>query len=164
MLDQFEEGLWPGLAIMALFGGALALGWQLAKVSVLLALVYAPIALVLVGALGRMVLRLFPRERTRVEVMALLQGFLDGTATAADWRFFTGRRIADPRLEAMLDVYPRTLRFRCLTVFDTEQRESLASALCTVTDTEVPTLRSPKTSGVMAAVGRGTAANAEAEP
>lgn len=35
------------------------------------------------------------------------------------------------RLEAMLDVYPRTLRFRCLTVFDPEQRQQLASALCT---------------------------------
>jgi CBS domain-containing protein len=70
---------------------------------------------------------------------------------------------ADPRLEAMLDVYPRTLRFRCLTIYDTEQRESLASALCNVTDTEVPTLRSPKISGVMAAVGRDAAANAEAD-
>lgn len=50
----------------------------------------------------------------------------------------------DPRLEAMLDVYPRSLRFRCLTVFDAEQRETLASALCTadaateVRDTERP--------------------------
>jgi CBS domain-containing protein len=35
------------------------------------------------------------------------------------------------RLEAMLDVYPRTLRFRCLTVFDAEQRNRLAGALCT---------------------------------
>jgi CBS domain-containing protein len=70
---------------------------------------------------------------------------------------------SDPRLEAMLDVYPRTLRFRCLTVFDSEQRESLANALCNVTDAEVPTLRSPKTSGVMAAVARGPA-NAEPEP
>ena len=71
---------------------------------------------------------------------------------------------SDPRLEAMLDVYPRTLRFRCLTVYDTEQRESLASALCNVTDAEVPTLRSPRISGVMAAAaGRDVAANAEAE-
>ena len=70
---------------------------------------------------------------------------------------------SDPRLEAMLDVYPRTLRFRCLTVYDNEQRESLASALCNVTDAEVPTLRSPKISGVMIAVGRDAAANAEAE-
>jgi CBS domain-containing protein len=38
----------------------------------------------------------------------------------------------DSRLEAMLDVYPRTLRFRCLTVFDAEQREKLAAALCTL--------------------------------
>lgn len=65
---------------------------------------------------------------------------------------------SDPRLEAMLDVYPRTLRFRCLTVYDTEQRESLASALCTVMDAEVPTLRSPKLSGVMRALGRDAAA------
>jgi CBS domain-containing protein len=39
---------------------------------------------------------------------------------------------ANARLEGMLDVYPRTLRFRCLTVFDAEQRERLASALCTM--------------------------------
>ena len=54
-------------------------------------------------------------------------------------------------------------RFWSLTVYDTEQRESLASALCNVTDAEVPTLRSPKVSGVMAAVGRDAAANAKAE-
>lgn len=61
----------------------------------------------------------------------------------------------DPRLEAMLDVYPRTLRFRCLTVYDPEQRHSLASALCNVENEEVPTLRAPlapKASGVMPAV------------
>jgi hypothetical protein len=38
----------------------------------------------------------------------------------------------DARLEALLGVYPRTLRFRCLTVFDAEQREKLAGALCTL--------------------------------
>jgi CBS domain-containing protein len=36
----------------------------------------------------------------------------------------------DVRLEGMLDVYPRTLRFRCLTVFDARQREELTQALC----------------------------------
>ena len=70
---------------------------------------------------------------------------------------------ADARLEAMLDVYPRTVRFRCLTVYDVEQRDSLASALCNVTDAEVPTLRSPRTSGVMPAAGRGTTASVDAE-
>jgi CBS domain-containing protein len=69
---------------------------------------------------------------------------------------------SDARLEAMLDVYPRTLRFRCLTVYDVEQRESLASALCNVADAEVPTLRSPKVSGIIPAVGR-AAVNAESE-
>jgi CBS domain-containing protein len=36
------------------------------------------------------------------------------------------------RLEGMLDVYPRTLRFRCLTVFDAQQREELTHALCSM--------------------------------
>jgi CBS domain-containing protein len=36
------------------------------------------------------------------------------------------------RLESMLDAYPRALRFRCLTVFDSERRQRLADALCTV--------------------------------
>jgi CBS domain-containing protein len=38
----------------------------------------------------------------------------------------------DERLESILEVYPRTARFRCLTVFDTSQRERLARALCNV--------------------------------
>ncbi len=42
------------------------------------------------------------------------------------------------RLEAMLDVYPRSLRFRCLTVYDAEQRERVASALCNVEEDEPP--------------------------
>jgi len=64
----------------------------------------------------------------------------------------------DPRLEAMLDVYPRTLRFRCLTIYDAEQRQSLASALCTVSDGDEPTLRSPRVSGVVPAVTGGSEA------
>lgn len=35
-------------------------------------------------------------------------------------------------LESMLDVYPRTVRFRCLTIQDKAQRERLADAMCTV--------------------------------
>lgn len=38
----------------------------------------------------------------------------------------------DSGLEAILEAYPRNVRFRCLTVYDAEQREQLASALCTV--------------------------------
>jgi CBS domain-containing protein len=38
------------------------------------------------------------------------------------------------RLEAMLDAYPRTLRFRCLTEFDSERRERLAEALSTMSE------------------------------
>lgn len=37
---------------------------------------------------------------------------------------------ADPALEALLDVYPRDLRFRCLVVHDPERRERLARGLC----------------------------------
>lgn len=37
----------------------------------------------------------------------------------------------DPALEALLDVYPRDLRFRCLVVHDPERRERLARGLCT---------------------------------
>jgi CBS domain-containing protein len=37
----------------------------------------------------------------------------------------------DPALEAMLDVYPRDLRFRCLVVHDAERRERLARGLRT---------------------------------
>lgn len=59
----------------------------------------------------------------------------------------------DARLEAMLDVYPRTLRFRCLTVFDAEQRQSLADALYNVPDADEPTQRSVPTSGIMPAPG-----------
>ena len=39
---------------------------------------------------------------------------------------------AEAALEAMLEVYPRTVRFRCLTVQDDARREQLADALCTV--------------------------------
>jgi CBS domain-containing protein len=35
-------------------------------------------------------------------------------------------------LEAMLDVYPRTVRFRCLTIQDEAQRQQLADALCNI--------------------------------
>lgn len=35
----------------------------------------------------------------------------------------------DPRLEALLDVYPRDLRFRCLVVHEPERRERLARGL-----------------------------------
>jgi CBS domain-containing protein len=38
----------------------------------------------------------------------------------------------DPRLESILEVYPRTVRFRCLTMHDAGQREQLASTLCNV--------------------------------
>lgn len=38
----------------------------------------------------------------------------------------------DVRLEAILEAYPRNVRFRCLTIYDASQREELASALCTV--------------------------------
>lgn len=68
----------------------------------------------------------------------------------------------DPRLEAMLDAYPRTLRFRCLTVYDADQRETLATALCNV-DAGQPAPRTPRTSGVTAAVEHDLAANADAE-
>jgi CBS domain-containing protein len=36
----------------------------------------------------------------------------------------------NPRLESILEVYPRTVRFRCLTIYDAGLRERLASALC----------------------------------
>lgn len=38
----------------------------------------------------------------------------------------------DPQLEAMLGVYPRTLVFRCLTMYDPERREELARAMSNV--------------------------------
>ncbi len=38
----------------------------------------------------------------------------------------------DARLEAILEAYPRNVRFRCLTMYDAQQREQLANALCTV--------------------------------
>lgn len=37
----------------------------------------------------------------------------------------------DPMLERLLDVYPRAVRFRCLTVYDPDQRKELATALST---------------------------------
>lgn len=40
----------------------------------------------------------------------------------------------DDGLEAILEVYPRTVRFRCLTMHDEAQREKLAAALCNVGD------------------------------
>ena len=40
----------------------------------------------------------------------------------------------DERLESILAVYPRTARFRCLTIGDPPQRTRLASALCNVPD------------------------------
>jgi CBS domain-containing protein len=70
----------------------------------------------------------------------------------------------DPRLEAMLDVYPRTLRFRCLTVYDADQRQSIASALCNVAEGEEPTLRSLKISGVMPVVTGASGAKTGTEP
>lgn len=39
----------------------------------------------------------------------------------------------DEGLEAMLEVYPRTVRFRCLTMHDKARRDELADALCNVT-------------------------------
>lgn len=38
----------------------------------------------------------------------------------------------DEALESILEVYPRTVRFRCLTIQDEAQREQLADALCNV--------------------------------
>jgi CBS domain-containing protein len=38
----------------------------------------------------------------------------------------------DGRLEAILEAYPRAVRFRCLTVYDEGRRERLAHALCNV--------------------------------
>lgn len=40
----------------------------------------------------------------------------------------------DEGLEAILEVYPRSVRFRCLTMHDEAQREELAGALCNVGD------------------------------
>ena len=39
---------------------------------------------------------------------------------------------AEEGLESILEVYPRSVRFRCLTIEDEAQREQLADALCTV--------------------------------
>ncbi len=41
---------------------------------------------------------------------------------------------ADTRLESILEAYPRTVRFRCLTVYDPAQRDQLAGALCNIGD------------------------------
>ena len=38
----------------------------------------------------------------------------------------------DPRLESIIEAYPRYVRFRCLTIHDAGLREQLANALCTV--------------------------------
>jgi CBS domain-containing protein len=38
----------------------------------------------------------------------------------------------DARLERMLEAYPRSVRFRCLTVHDADRRDQVASALCNV--------------------------------
>jgi CBS domain len=40
----------------------------------------------------------------------------------------------DEGLEAILEVYPRSVRFRCLTMHDESQREEVAGALCNVGD------------------------------
>lgn len=40
----------------------------------------------------------------------------------------------DEGLEAILEAYPRSVRFRCLTLHDRTQREELADALCNVGD------------------------------
>jgi hypothetical protein len=40
----------------------------------------------------------------------------------------------DEGLEAILEAYPRSVRFRCLTMHDEAQREQLAGALCNVGD------------------------------
>lgn len=55
---------------------------------------------------------------------------------AANMRERLDQMLREPQdeaeLESMLEVYPRTVRFRCLTVQDEAQREQLADALCTV--------------------------------
>jgi CBS domain-containing protein len=61
----------------------------------------------------------------------------------------------DSRLEAILEAYPRNVRFRCLTIYDARQREKLASALCTVCEGDeasplpLEPEASPRVSGVM---------------
>ena len=55
---------------------------------------------------------------------------------ATDMRYRLDQMLCKPqddeRLEAILEAYPRNVRFRCLTIYDAAQREQLASALCTV--------------------------------
>jgi CBS domain-containing protein len=63
----------------------------------------------------------------------------------------------DPRLESILEVYPRTVRFRCLTMHDAGQRELLASALCNVpgcvtSGASHPAEPSPRISGVVSRI------------
>jgi CBS domain-containing protein len=65
----------------------------------------------------------------------------------------------DPRLESLLEVYPRTIRFRCIPMHDARQREQLASVLCHVpgcattrpSQPAEPEL-SPRISGVVAKI------------
>ena len=103
MLTPFQElRLERGVILMVLLLGCIALGWLLSRANLVLALAYAPIALVLLGRLDAAVIqRFFPLERTRFEVMGILQAFLDGTAADSDWTFFTRLRIADPQLDAI---------------------------------------------------------------
>jgi CBS domain-containing protein len=65
----------------------------------------------------------------------------------------------DPRLERLLEAYPRTVRFRCITMHDAGQREQLASALCHVPGCTTPQPSqpaepepSPRISGVMSRI------------
>lgn len=66
----------------------------------------------------------------------------------------------DPRLESILEAYPRTVRFRCLTIYDTAQRQQLAHELCNVAP-RAPRTPEPKPtsriSGVMPKVMVGAA-------
>jgi CBS domain-containing protein len=59
----------------------------------------------------------------------------------------------DPRLEAILEAYPRHVRFRCLTIHDARQREQLATALfsggCEAPPQPREPVASPRLSGVM---------------
>jgi hypothetical protein len=103
MLNPLQDlRLERGILFIGLVLGGIALGWSLGRVNLVLALVYAPIALFVIAWLDSTVIqRFFPLERSRVEVLAILQAFLDGTTVPADWRYFTLVRLADPRLDAI---------------------------------------------------------------
>lgn len=104
-------------AIMALAAGA----WFVARIHVLLLLVYLPVAVVLFALADAVVIqRIFPLKRGRDEVARLLEAILDGRGTESDWRSLVMLRMEDPQLEAIRG------RLLAVAMRDPARREAIA--------------------------------------